>query len=108
METPLPISPQPAVPRRQPPSTLAADTEPWADKMQIDLLRQAGPTRRLMLAFELSAMSWNAARAGIDRLYPEEPQDRRDRRFLSSIYGTELAEDFIAYRQKIEVERRPR
>jgi hypothetical protein len=78
----------------------ALDTEPWADEMQIELLRQAGPTRRAELCFELSAMAWNAARAAVDRLYPHETQDQRDLRFLTSVYGAQLARDFIAYRQK--------
>ncbi|MCY3017806.1 MAG: hypothetical protein NTW87_02075 [Planctomycetota bacterium] len=77
------------------------DTEPWADEMQIELLRQAGPARRLELACQLSALAWNAARSAFDRLYPHETQDQRDLRFLSSIYGEQLARDFIAYRQKV-------
>lgn len=80
----------------------ARDTEPWADEMQIELLRQAGPTRRVQLCFELTAMAWNAARSAFDRMYPHETQDERDRRFLTSIYGRQLADDFIAYRQKVK------
>jgi len=77
------------------------DTEPWADKMQFDLLRQAGPGKRLELACQLSALAWNAARSAVDRYYPEETEDQRDLRFLSAIYGKELAEKFIAHRQRV-------
>jgi hypothetical protein len=79
----------------------ALDTEAWADEMQIELLRQAGPTRRVQLCFELTAMAWDAARSAFDRMYPHETQDERDLRFLSSIYGEQLAKDFIACRQRV-------
>jgi hypothetical protein len=78
----------------------ALDTDPEADEVQHELLRAAGPGRRLEIACQLSALAWNAARAGIDRFYPEETQDQRDFRFLESIYGRPLAEEFIAYRRK--------
>ena len=77
------------------------DTEAWADAKQIELLRAAGPERRLQLAVELSSMVWNAARAAVDRYHPHETLDQRDQRFLSEIYGAELARKFIAHRQKV-------
>ena len=77
------------------------DTEPWAEELQFELLRKAGPARRLELCCELSAMVWNGVRAAIDRLHPHETQDQRDLRFLTQLYGEQLAKDFIAYRQKI-------
>ena len=77
------------------------DTEVWAEELQFELLRKAGPARRLELSFELSAMVWNGVRAAIDRLYPQETQDQRDQRFLTQLYGEALAKDFIDYRQKI-------
>ena len=80
----------------------ARDTDEWADEMQFELLRQAGPTRRVQLCFELTAMAWNSARSAFDRLYPHETQDERDLRFLTSIYGAQLAKDFIAYRRKVQ------
>ena len=77
------------------------DTDAWADQMQIELLRQAGPEKRLKIALELSAMVWNMARSAVDRYYPHETQDQRDLRFLTQCYGRELAEKFIAHRQKV-------
>jgi hypothetical protein len=83
------------------PPTRSPDTEPWADEMQIELLRKAGPARRLEIALQLSAMVWNAARQAFDRNYPEETEDQRDCRFLTEIYGKELARKFIAHRRKV-------
>jgi hypothetical protein len=77
------------------------DTDAWADEMQFELLRKATPARRLEIAGQLSAFAWNAARAAFDRLYPQETEDQRDQRFLTEIYGEELAEKFIAHRQKV-------
>ena len=77
------------------------DTEPRAEEMVFDLLRKAGPARRLELSFQLSAMVWNGMRATIDRLHPEKTQDERDRIFMTEMYGAELAKNFIAYRQKV-------
>lgn len=77
------------------------DTDPWAAEMQIKLFREATPQRRLEVALGLSAAVWNASRAAIDRAYPEETQDERDRRFLSVVYEPELAAKFIAYRQRV-------
>ena len=77
------------------------DTEVWAEELQFELLRKAGPARRLELAFQLSAMIWDGVRAAIDRRYPQETQDQRDERFLTQLYGEQLAVEFIAYRQRI-------
>lgn len=76
------------------------DTEPWAEELQFALLRQAGPLRRLELAGQLTSMSWNIARAAYDRLYPNETQEERDLRFLSQIYGSELARQFMTNRRE--------
>src|SRR5579862_6410406 len=64
-------------------------------------LRKAGPERRWLLTLQLSAMVWNASRAAFDRNYPQETQDQRDLRFMTQCYGRELAEKFIAHRQKV-------
>ena len=68
--------------------------------MQIELLRRASPGRRIELAFQLSALVRTGVRAAIDRRYPHETRDERDRIFLAELYGKELAETFIAFRRK--------
>lgn len=76
------------------------DTENWAEELQYELLRRAGPLRRLEIAGELSAAAWNACRAEIDRLHPHETKDQRDDRFLTFIYGPEIARMYAAERQR--------
>lgn len=80
---------------------LSPDTEPWAEEMQIELFRKASPARRYEIGCQLSAFVWNAARARIDALHPEETQDERDLRFLREVYDEKIARDFIAYRRKV-------
>src|SRR5436853_83492 len=77
----------------------ALDTDAWADEMQIEALRKMGPARRMELAFELSAAAWTMGRSAYDRLYPDESCDKRDARFLTSLYGKELAEKCVASRR---------
>lgn len=76
------------------------DTEDWAAKVQIELLRKAGSLRRLEIAGEMTAAAWNSCRAEFDRLYPRETQDQRDYRFLRHIYGEEIARNFIEQRKQ--------
>jgi len=45
-------------------------------------------------------MTWTLARGAIDREFPHETEDQRDLRFMTNIYGDELAQDFLAYRQQ--------
>jgi hypothetical protein len=69
----------------------ALDTDARADEAQIEALRNMGPAARLQRTFELSAAAWTMARYAYDRLYAQEPCSKRDIRFLSSLYGSELA-----------------
>lgn len=80
--------------------TRSRDTSPEMDEMQIELLRQAGPGRRLDMAVQLSQLTWNLARGAVDRAFPKETEDQRDLRFLSNIYGVDLAQKFIAFRKE--------
>ncbi len=79
---------------------ISRDTSPEMEQMQIDLLRKAGPARRLQLAAQLSDMVWKASRHAVDRYYPQETTEQRDTRFLTEIYGKDLAERFVAFRQR--------
>lgn len=89
---------------------LSRDTEPWAEALQAELIRNATPAQRLKLALQLTCFSWNATRAAIDRLNPEKTQDERDRLFLTQLYGSETAEWFFVNRdrQRREAEARER
>ncbi len=78
---------------------LAMDTDEWAERKQLELIRAATPAKRLNLALQLSAFSWNAARSAIDRLHPTENQEQRDHRFLELMYGQEIANRYRAWKR---------
>ena len=59
--------------------------------MQIDLLRAAPVSRRLHLAWSLSAGAISAARRAIARANPDASAIERDLRFVAVHYGSELA-----------------
>jgi len=72
--------------------TLSADTSPEAERVQIELLRQAGPARRFALARSLSQTTMQLARGAIRRRYPEASEEEVGLIFVALHYGPELAE----------------
>ena len=68
-----------------------ADTTIEAERVQVELLRAAPVSRRLSLAFSLSATVIGAARRALARAYPQASQQERDARFVDLHYGPELA-----------------
>jgi hypothetical protein len=82
--------------------SLSADTDPDAEKVQIELLRQAGPTRRAAMALSLSAQVIGLARRAIRRSMPGATEEEVGLRFVELHYGEELAADlrrFLAARR---------
>jgi hypothetical protein len=71
--------------------SLTADTDPDAEKVQIELLRRAGPTRRAAMALSLSAQVIGLARRAIRRSLPGASEEEIGLRFVELHYGRELA-----------------
>ena len=71
------------------------DTEPWAEEARLEGLRNMNPIQRLEIAGNLTAAIWNAVRAEIDRLYPQESKLQRDHRFVCHLYGDETGQTFL-------------
>jgi len=69
----------------------SADTDPDAERVQIDLLRQAGVTRRAHMALALSGQIIGLARRAIREAEPGLSPADVDLRFVELHYGTELA-----------------
>lgn len=67
------------------------DTTPEAERVQIDLLRAAPVSRRLHLAWSLSATVIGAARRALARANPQASQAELDVRFVEIHYGPDLA-----------------
>ena len=81
----------------------SADTEPEAERVQIDLLRRAGVARRARLALSLSQMVIGLARRAIRRSLPDATEEDLGLRFVELHYGRELAGElrgYLALRQR--------
>ncbi|MDO8681089.1 MAG: hypothetical protein Q7R30_21430 [Acidobacteriota bacterium] len=68
-----------------------ADTSVEAERVQIDLLRKAPVSRRLRLAWSLSATVIGVARRALARAQPDASQQDLDLRFVELHYGPDLA-----------------
>jgi hypothetical protein len=73
------------------PPARSADTDPEAERVQLELLRRAGPTRRAEMALGLSAAVIDLARAAIRRTLPYASEEEVGLRFVELHYGRELA-----------------
>ena len=69
-----------------------SDTTPAAAAFQIDLLREALPSRRARLALDLSDTVIALARKAIGRAHPDLNESERGILFVEIHYGRELAE----------------
>jgi hypothetical protein len=75
----------------------SADTDPAAERVQIDLLRRAGATRRVRMALSLSAQVIDLSRRAIARSMPESAPEEAALRFVELNYGRELAAGLRRY-----------
>lgn len=73
------------------------DTDPEAERIQLDLLRRAGPTRRAQMALSLSAAVIDLARMALRRSFPEATEEEIRLRFVERHYGQELASGLSQY-----------
>jgi hypothetical protein len=89
--------PPPRFPARSP------DTDAEAERVQIELLRAAGPERRLAMAFSLSATVLDLSRQGLRERHPTDSEDDIGLRLVELCHGRELAE---AVRQHLRERRR--
>jgi hypothetical protein len=69
------------------------DTDPEAERVQLELLRRAGPGRRAGMALALSAQVITLARRALRRLHPDLSAEEADLLFVELNYGRELAAD---------------
>ena len=67
------------------------DTDPEMERMQIKLLREAGPKRRLAMATSLTSQTWKMAHNALAKSRPELSDIQRQILFVKIHYGSELA-----------------
>lgn len=72
-------------------STLSRDTDPQAERIQIELLRQMPSWRKMELVTQLTQMWYALALSGLRHRHPEAGDNELHRRLADQILGTELA-----------------
>jgi hypothetical protein len=72
-------------------STLYPDTDPKIEQMQIELWRQASPTRKMHMLAQLNASVRILALAGLRSRYPNATETELRRRLADLVLGEELA-----------------
>lgn len=72
-------------------SALYSDTDPKIEQMQIELWRQASPTRKMHMLAQLNASVRILALAGLRSRYPNATETELRRRLADLLLGEELA-----------------
>jgi hypothetical protein len=72
-------------------SALYSDTHPKVEALQIELWRQASPTRKMHMLAQLNASVRILALAGLRSRYPNAAETELRRRLADLLLGEELA-----------------
>ena len=72
-------------------SVLSSDTHPKMEALQIQLLRQASPTRKMNMLAQLNASARLLAWTGLRSRYPQASEAELRRRLADLLLGEELA-----------------
>ena len=75
--------------------TLYRDTDPQMEALQLSLLRQTPPWRKLEMRVELNTSARLLARSGLRQRYPQADAVEINRRLAALLYGEELAQKVI-------------
>jgi hypothetical protein len=80
-------------------AALFSDTHPKMEALQIELWRQASPTRKLHMLAQLNASARLLALAGLHSQYPEDGPAELRRRLADRMLGEELARKVYGVRR---------
>jgi predicted component of type VI protein secretion system len=72
-------------------TALSSDTHPKMEALQIQLWRQASPTRKMQMLAHLNASARMLAMTGLRSQYPEASAEELRRRLAGLLLGEELA-----------------
>jgi hypothetical protein len=72
-------------------SALSSDTHPKMEALQIQLWKQAGPTRKMHMLAELNSSAHTLALMGLRSRYPTANETELRRRLAGLLLGEELA-----------------
>jgi hypothetical protein len=76
-----------------------SDTDPDSERVQIELLRAAGPSRRASLALGLTRTVIALSRRALRAAHPELPEPEIELLWVEFHYGREIAEGIRRYRR---------
>jgi hypothetical protein len=76
-------------------STLFPDTHPKMEALQIQLWRQASPTRKMHMLAELNAAARLVAMAGLRARYPQATEAELRLKLAALLLGEDLAQKVI-------------
>ena len=79
-----------------------SDTSPAAEKIQLDLLRQAPTWRKIEMVGQMNDTVRTLALSGLRRRYPTAPPDLIWRYLADQLLGTELAAKVYGPRPETE------
>lgn len=79
---------------------MLSDTSPEAEKVQIELLRQATVAERFAMMESLTTMTINLSRRAIARAHPELTPEELKLKWVELHYGKELAARVREYVKK--------
>jgi hypothetical protein len=74
-------------------ATALTDTDPEAERIQLELLRRATPERRLRLALSLTESVLALSRGGLAQKMPGASDEEIGVRFVELHYGAGLADE---------------
>jgi hypothetical protein len=77
-----------------------SDTDPDSARVQLDLLRAAGPSRRASLAIGLTRTVIDLSRRALRSARPELPEAEIEALWVEIHYGREIAEGLREYRRR--------
>ncbi len=72
-------------------SILSSDTHPKMEALQIQLWRQASPTRKMHMLAQLNASAHTLALTGLRSRFPQASEAELRRRLATLVLGEELA-----------------
>jgi hypothetical protein len=75
----------------------SADTDPEAERVQLELLRRATPARRSAMALSLTQTVLELSRGGLRRAMPGASEEEIRLRFVELNYGGALAGEVRRY-----------
>lgn len=81
----------PAKPHELPHPTLSPDTDPEAERVQIEIFRRMPAWRKIQLVDEANQMARQLALAGLRQRHPEAGPKELHRRLMGLFLGEELA-----------------